>query len=112
MRLIWLLVIGASMLTTACTAFRTRQPVQNISSLSPGMSKQDVAQVMGMPARTEFSSSTEAWHFCRTGYGSDEFVVVIFMGGKVVQARNYYVTLADTGGATGDCSKFTRSVFR
>lgn len=88
------------------------QPVQKIALLNPGMSKQEVAQIMGMPARTEFAGLREAWHFCRTGYGSDEFAVVIFSEGRVAAAKNYNVTLADTGGATGDCSKFVRSVFR
>lgn len=90
----------------------TQQPVQKIAFLNPGMSKQEVAQVMGMPARTEFSGSKEAWHFCRTGSSSDEFAVVFFSEGKVAAAKNYTVTLADTGGATGDCSRFVRSVFR
>jgi len=89
----------------------TSQSVQRISSLSPGMSKQEVAQIMGSPARTEFSGVKEAWHFCRTGRSVDEFAVVMFSDGKVSGARNYNVTLADTGGATGDCSKFVRSVF-
>ena len=76
------------------------------------MSKQEVTEVMGLPARTEFSGVKEAWHFCRTGAGADEFAVVLFSDGKVVGAKNYNVTLSDTGGATGDCAKFVRSVFR
>ena len=92
--------------------YYTQQPVQKIALLNPGMSKQEVAQVMGTPARTEFAGSREAWHFCRTGDSSDEFAVVVFSDGKVVAAKNYTVTLADTGGATGDCSRFVRSVFR
>ncbi len=93
-------------------SYSTQQPVQKIALLNPGMSKQEVIQVMGTPARTEFSGSREAWHFCRTGSGSDEFAVVAFSDGKVTAAKNYTVTLADTGGATGDCSQFVRSVFR
>ena len=90
----------------------TQQPVQKIAFLNPGMSKQEVAHVMGTPARTEFAGSKEAWHFCRTGRGSDEFAVIVFTDGKVTAAKNYTVTLADTGGATGDCSRFVRSVLR
>lgn len=93
-------------------AYSTQQPVEKIALLNPGMSKQDVAQIIGMPARTEFSGSKEAWHFCRTGSSSDEFAVVVFSDGKVTAAKNYTVTLADTGGATGDCSRFVRSVLR
>ena len=91
---------------------RTSQPVQMIALLKPGMSKEAVAQVMGLPVRTEFAGTKEAWHFCRTGPGVDEFAVVFFSDGKVTAARNYNVTLADTGGVTGDCSKFVRSTFK
>lgn len=107
--LITALLIGCA---TKGRSYSTQQPVQKIALLNPGMTKEDVAQVMGMPARTEFSGSREAWHFCRTGRGSDEFAVVVFSDGKVAAAKNYTVTLADTGGATGDCSRFVRSVFR
>lgn len=96
----------------AGAGYLTQQPVQRISLLKPGMSKPEVSQVMGMPVRTEFSGTTEAWRFCRTGVKLDEFAVVIFSDGKVTAARNYTITLADTGGATGDCSRFVRSVLR
>jgi S1-C subfamily serine protease len=88
----------------------TQQKIQNSSSLLPGMTKEKVQEIMGMPVKTEFAGDLSAWHYCRTGYGSDEFVVVIFSGDFVREARNYTVTLAETGGATGDCSKFVRSV--
>jgi len=108
----FLLNLGISALAGCATIESTQQPVERIARLSPGMSKQEVTHVMGSPVRTEFSGAREAWHFCRTGAGSDEFAVVLFADGRVSAARNYNVTLADTGGATGDCSKFVRSVFR
>ena len=102
-------------LITGCVSVNrqsfTYQPVQNIAMLNAGLSKQDVKQVMGLPVRTEFSGSQEAWHYCRTGEGSDEYAVVMFSDGKVVSAKNYNLSAADSGGATGDCSKFVRSVF-
>lgn len=109
-------IIFATVVLAGCVttggSYSTQQPVQKIALLNSGMSKQAVTQIMGMPARTEFAGSREAWHFCRTGRGSDEFAVVVFSDGKVAAAKNYTVTLADTGGATGDCSRFVRSVFR
>lgn len=114
-RIVRVVVTCASLLLIACTTVGseyTSQPIQRIALLSPGMSKQEVTQVMGQPARVEFSGAKDAWHYCRTGDRADEFAVVLFMDGKVTGASNYLVTLADTGGATGDCSKFVRSVFR
>ena len=116
MRIIENLCIIAGCLTIAgCGANidrdYTRQPVQKIALLSEGMSKNDVNQILGMPVKTEFNGPTEAWHFCRTGTGVDEFSLVIFSRGKVSSTKNYSVTLADTGGVTGDCSKFVRSAF-
>ena len=110
-----ILTIATTALTGCVTlgsSNSTQQPVQKIAYLSSGMTKQDVLRVMGAPARTEFAGSREAWHFCRTGESADEFAVVMIADGKVTAARNYTVTLADTGGATGDCSKFVRSAFR
>lgn len=108
------IVLATAVLAGCVSAggYLTQQPVQRISLLKPGMSKPEVSHVMGMPARTEFSGTREAWHYCRTGITSDEFAVVIFSDGKVTAARNYTVTLADTGGATGDCSRFARSVLQ
>ncbi|WP_205800368.1 hypothetical protein [Methylomonas sp. Kb3] len=90
----------------------TRQAVEKIAMLNSGMSKENVSRIMGLPARTEFAGQKEAWHFCRTGEGSDEFAVVIFSEGKVVAAKNYNVSIAQNGGALGDCSKFVRSVLQ
>lgn len=90
---------------------QTRQAVERIAMLNSGMSKEAVSRVMGLPVRTEFSGQKEAWHFCRTGEGSDEFAVVVFSEGKVVAAKNYNASIAQNGGAVGDCSKFVRSIF-
>jgi S1-C subfamily serine protease len=89
---------------------KTQQDIQKSALLLPDMSKKEVEEIMGLPIKTEFSDNFTAWHYCRTGTGSDEFVVVIFENDRVRVARNYMVTLAETGGVTGDCSKFIRPV--
>ena len=104
------LVILLSLICIGCASMYTQQNVRNISTLHPGMTKESVKNIMGQPVKTEFSGELSAWHFCKTGYNSDEFAVVIFNKNKLIEARNYTVTLAETGGATGDCSKFIRPV--
>lgn len=88
----------------------TQQDVKKISLLKPGMSQDQVVAIMGEPAKVEFSKQNKALHYCSTGYGSDEYAVVVLTSGEVVAAKNYTVTLSDTGGATGDCSRFVKSV--
>lgn len=102
--------IVLSLFLVSCASMYTQQNVKNISLLNPGMTQERVVEIMGTPAKVEFSGENKALHYCSTGYGSDEYAVVILTSGKVVAAKNYNVTLRDTGGATGDCSRFVKSV--
>jgi CHAT domain-containing protein/outer membrane protein assembly factor BamE (lipoprotein component of BamABCDE complex) len=95
---------------TGCAIMYTQQPIQNSFKLSPGMTKNEVQQIMGHPAKSEFSGSMMVWHYCRTGYKVDNHVSVFFDNDKVTQVKNYSVTIRDTGGVTGDCTNFIRSV--
>ncbi len=104
------LLLIAILLLSSCASMYTQQNVRNIALLEPGMPASQVIQIMGQPAKLEFSGNNKAMHYCSTGYGSDEYAVVILTSGKVVAAKNYTVTLSDTGGATGDCSRFVKSV--
>ena len=72
------------------------------------MTKQEVIEIMGSPVASEFSEGVEEFHYCATGYGSDDFVAFFFKNGKVVSKTTYNVTLSDVGGATGNCSKFVK----
>lgn len=76
--------------------------------LNPEMSKVEVEQIMGRPAKSDFSNNVEEWHYCRTGTGSDEFIALFFFEEKLIEKLNYTVTLADTRGATGSCEKFIK----
>ena len=86
----------------------TSQNIANASMLSNGMSKQQVSAVMGLPIRSEFNGNLEEWHYCNTGSYADEFVVLFFDDSNLFATRNYTVTLADSRGATGDCSLFLK----
>jgi len=76
--------------------------------VSEGMTKQEVIAIMGNPVASEFDKGVEEFHYCATGYGSDDFVAFFFKNGKVVSKTTYNVTLSDVGGATGKCSKFVK----
>lgn len=84
---------------------------QNLSisyKLSPGMTKAEVEAIMGPPTKSDFKQNVEEWHYCKTGMSSDEFLALFFYEGKLIEKLNYTVTLADTRGATGSCSKFIK----
>jgi hypothetical protein len=84
---------------------------QNLSvsyRLSPGMTKSEVKAIMGPPVKSDFYKNVEEWHYCKTGMTSDEFLALFFHDGKLIAKLNYTVTLADTRGATGSCSKFIK----
>jgi outer membrane protein assembly factor BamE (lipoprotein component of BamABCDE complex) len=104
-----LLLLLILILFCGCAAiFYTQQKIENTYLLKPGLSKDEVIKIMGTPCKTEFSENKSAWHYCKTGETADEFVVLVFDGDKLLIVKNYSVTLRDTGGATGDCSKFVR----
>jgi hypothetical protein len=74
------------------------------------MTQEQVQEIVGPPVKSEFSGNQQAWHYCKTGATADEFVLLLFSGGTLTELKNYYVTVADVGGAYGDCSKFTKRV--
>lgn len=84
---------------------------QNLSishRLSRGMTKSEVEAIMGPPIKSDFYDNVEEWHYCKTGMNSDEFLALFFYQGKLIEKLNYTVTLADTRGITGSCSKFIK----
>lgn len=84
---------------------------QNLSisyKLSPGMTKSEVEAIMGTPVKSDFYKNVEEWHYCKTGMSADEFLALFFYEGKLIEKLNYTVTIADTGGAFGSCSKFIK----
>ena len=72
------------------------------------MTKSEVEEIMGAPAKSDFKRDVEEWHYCRTGSTADEFLALFFYDGKLIEKLNYTVTLADTRGAYGSCEKFIK----
>lgn len=90
------------------TACGIRQNLSVSNRLSPDMTKSEVEAIMGSPVKSDFYNNIEEWHYCKTGMDSDEFLALFFYEGKLIEKFNYTVTLADTRGATGSCSKFIK----
>lgn len=98
-------IFAFSLLITSCGL---QQNLAVSYRLSPTMTKAQVEQIMGSPAKSDFSKNVEEWHYCRTGTSSDEFLALFFYEGELLEKVNYTVTLADTRGATGSCEKFIK----
>ncbi|MDZ7847445.1 MAG: hypothetical protein U5L96_12090 [Owenweeksia sp.] len=98
-------ILILSLLMTSCGL---KQNLAVSYRLSQGMTKAEVEQIMGLPAKSDFSKNVEEWHYCRTGTSSDEFLALFFYDGELLEKVNYVVTLADTRGATGSCEKFIK----
>ncbi len=104
-------IFGAMLLLLFALLLTTCGVQQNLSvsyRLSPGMTKSEAEAVMGPPVKSDFYKNIEEWHYCKTGMDSDEFLALFFYEGKLIEKLNYTVTLADTRGATGSCSKFIK----
>lgn len=97
--LILLVVVLAS-----CGSMKLRQSY----ALEPGMSKKEVLSIMGEPAKSDFDRNIEEWHYCSTGFDSDEYIALYFLDGKLLTKTNYTVTISDTNGSTGNCRKFIK----
>ena len=85
-----------------------QQKLSGSYKLSPGMTKAEVEAIMGRPVKSDFKQNVEEWHYCKTGMSADEFLALFFYEGKLIEKLNYTVTLSNTGGATGSCSKFIK----
>ncbi|RYE55221.1 MAG: outer membrane protein assembly factor BamE [Sphingobacteriales bacterium] len=105
MRVKTLLVISILAILQSCGV---QQKLSTSYKLSPGMTKPEVESIMGAPIKSDFKQNVEEWHYCSTGMSADEFLALFFYEGKLIEKLNYTVTLADTRGATGSCSKFIK----
>lgn len=96
---------------TGCSVFRSPalDPITQVSRLEPGMSKETVRRMLGEPAKAEFNSRADAWHYCRSSKTAHEFAVVMFYDGKVASARQFSVKL-DDGASAEHCEQAIKPV--
>lgn len=86
----------------------TQQNLSNSYKLSPGMMKDEVEAIMGIPIKSDFKQNVEEWHYCKTGQMADEMLALFFHEGILIEKLNYSVTMADTQGSYGSCEKFVK----
>jgi len=72
------------------------------------MTKKEVTAIMGAPIKSDFSGGVEEWHYCKTGFSTDEYLALFFYEGRLIEKRNYTVTSVDVGGVSGTCEKFIK----
>jgi hypothetical protein len=77
-------------------------------SFAFGTKAEQITEVMGDPVQKFTIHDMDEWHYCANGINADKFVTLYFDGGALIQRGTYYVTIEDTAGETGDCSKFVR----
>jgi outer membrane protein assembly factor BamE (lipoprotein component of BamABCDE complex) len=103
MRNIWCSLILVSIISCG-----VQQKLNASYKLTAGMSKAEVEAIMGAPVKSDFKEDVEEWHYCKTGMSADEFLALFFHQGQLIEKLNYTVTLSDTNGAFGNCSKFIK----
>ena len=104
MQRIYLISIVA---TLAFLSGCTSSPLEKGSLLNVGMSKPEVVKIMGEPSKSEFSGRRTAWHYCKTGAFTDEYMVAFFDGERLIETQFYSAPDADQ---PGDCISFVRRV--
>lgn len=95
---------------SGCTFMKAQSPLELAVRIEPGMTKEQVQEIMGLPAKNEFTGNLEVWHYCRNGYNSDDFISIYFEQGKATKLQNYSITLAEKADKTGDCKNSTRPI--
>ena len=81
-------------LTAGCEHF---EPRENFQALGPGMTKEQVAELVGAPNQRHLDGQREAWLYCVNGWIADDFVIVLFEEGSVRDA------VVDLDGNPGHC---------
>jgi len=98
-------LLFAALLSSVALGCGASQPAARpllavLPELRPGMTHAEVTALLGEPLRSEFSWSMEAWHYCRPTEPENELAVVVFLDGKVIEARGQRAT---GSGSKGDC---------
>jgi outer membrane protein assembly factor BamE (lipoprotein component of BamABCDE complex) len=98
-------------LLAGCSVFQAPavDPIALVSRLEPGMSKETVRRMLGEPAKAEFNTRADAWHYCRDGKSAHEYAVVMFYDGKVTAARQLPV-IAHEGKTPAHCGQAIKPV--
>ena len=72
---------------------------KNYTSVSAGMNKEELVQLLGQPKNKQFRGSSEAWQYCATGFSTDLYVLVWVESGSVIGMQTNHNSIAN--GACG-----------
>lgn len=82
-----------------------RNSLRYAYKLSPGMTKQEVLNLLGPPAINDFDRNVEEWHYCNY---MGNYIALYFTDGKLIARTSYSVSEYDRMGELGDCAYFAR----
>jgi len=92
------IIFGLSLLLlTSCGSSKLNDKAVQVE---PGMSKEQVLNLMGSPGDRQFQNASEAWQYCSTGVtGNDKHYIIWFEDGYVSGLTSY------SEGSTMQCSE-------
>jgi len=99
-----IVIIVFSILLTSCVNSVADTLTKKSISLEPGMSKNELIAIFGLPEKRAFNGSVEAWQYCETGFASDDYFLIWLNNGRVSGIQNY------TNTGVGLCSSYFRSI--
>lgn len=79
-----LIVMFFSLMFVGCSSISTKSRL-----IKNGDSKEQVKSVMGEPEDVQFKGSKEAWQYCVTNFGVNNFSIVWFQESKVIGTTFY-----------------------
>ena len=94
-----LVLTFATVMLVGCGHFGPRE---NVAALSSGMTREQVAEVLGAPLARHLKDAQEAWEYCINGWVVDDYVVVWFDGAESTG------TLVELDSDAGHCSSLSR----
>ncbi len=98
------ILIVVSLSVSSCWVVHQNLKVSN--NLKEGMTKQEVVQIMGNPAKSEFGNGVEEWHYCRCINKINEYVALFFYEDKLIAKTNY--TVFDTYEMASSCDQLIK----
>lgn len=88
--LLFLCICFCSFLFESCSSSKwTQQNLSNAFQLTPGMTKEEVLEIMGSPIRSEFFNKIDEWHYCNGGWPIKEFLAIFFFENKLIATKSY-----------------------
>ncbi len=100
------LLVLLSVVLAGCSTTGSVSNLQGKSmEIRPGVTKDEVVEILGMPGDRSFRGAAEAWQYCSTGFSQDKYITVWFLE-DVVEGLTTY-TRTD---AFGTCAQTFTSV--